>query len=83
MKALLFTSTNCKACPAMKQNLAKAGIPYDEMNVDVRENWAIAGLYRVRALPTLVVVEGGKPVESLPGSWPLPELLKLKEKRAL
>lgn len=83
MKALLFTSTNCKACPAMKRDLAKAGIPYDEMNVDVRENWAIAGLYRVRALPTLVVIDGSQPVESLTGAYPLPELLKLKERRGL
>lgn len=78
MKYLLFTSTTCHACPAMKRNLGKAGIEYDEM--DIETNKRVAGLYQVRSLPTLVITKGGKPMDSLAGVRPVPELLKLKEK---
>lgn len=83
MKALLFTSPTCKACPAMKRNLAAAGIKFDELDVNVRENWAIAGLYQVKSLPTLVVVDGWRPIESLVGAHPLLQLLHLKSRRSL
>lgn len=83
MKALLFTSPSCKACPAMKRNLAAAHIEFDELNVNEKENWSIAGLYRVKSLPTLVVVDGGRPLESLVGAQPFHALVQLKARRAL
>lgn len=84
MKALLFTGPNCKACPAMKHNLAKAEIHYDELDLSVKENQSIAGLYQVRGLPTLVVVNGGRPVDSLPaGVIPIDTLVQLKKRWAI
>jgi thioredoxin-like negative regulator of GroEL len=61
----------------MKKNLVAVGIQYDELNVDVKENWAIAGLYRVKSLPTLVVTKGGKPEESFVGVRPVRELAQI------
>ena len=79
---LLFTSNNCKACPAQKLNLNKDGIKFTEMNVDEDKHKRIAGLYHVRTLPTLVITRGGHPQESLPGVRPLAELEKIKKKYA-
>lgn len=78
MKFLLFTSSTCKACPAMKRNLATAGIHYDELNVDNSDNVEIAGTYRVRSLPTLVIIKNGVPVETILGSPPLGTLREIK-----
>lgn len=77
MKCLLFTSSTCKACPAMKHNLLAADIEYVEKNVDTLENTALAGIYRVQSLPTLVVLVNDVPVESFVGVRPIYELQQI------
>lgn len=78
MKYILFTGSSCKACPAMKRNLHAATIEYEELNVDVKENRMIAGLYQVKSLPTLVVVNDGNPQASFVGVRPVVELVQIK-----
>ncbi len=80
MKYLLFTGTTCKACPQMKRNLAEVGIKYDEMNVDVAENWARAGECHVKMLPTLVLMHEGQPLTSFVGVRPVRELVQILER---
>jgi thioredoxin-like negative regulator of GroEL len=80
MKYLLFTSNTCKACPQMKQNLSRAGIKYDEFNVNERHNAKIAAMYLVKSLPTLVVTHGGKPLDTVVGLVPVSHLVKFREK---
>lgn len=80
MKYLLFTGPTCKACPAMKRNLAVAGIQYDEHSMDVEENCRVAAVYFVTALPTLVLVKDGKAHMTLPGARPVFELKEIKRR---
>jgi len=80
MKFLLFTSSTCSACPAMKNNLKKAGIECLELDVDYSHNRAIAKGNYVRSLPTLVIVEDGKHIQSFAGVYPVSELVKIKER---
>jgi thioredoxin-like negative regulator of GroEL len=80
MKFLLFSGSHCKNCPAMKKNLETVGIAYDEISTDTKTGAMMSGVMHVRALPTLVITKGGKPIESFPGVRPLDELEKIKRK---
>lgn len=77
MKCLLFTSATCRACPAMKRNLQAAEIKFEEKNVDSVEGCALAGSYRVKSLPTLVILSNGAPVESFVGVRSTRELIQI------
>jgi thioredoxin-like negative regulator of GroEL len=77
MKCLLFTSSSCKACPQMKLNLKAAEIEFVEMNVDTLEATTLAGSYRVKSLPTLVILVSDTPVESFVGVRPVYELQQI------
>lgn len=77
MTCILFTSATCRACPAMKHNLWKADIPFEEKNVDSVEGCALAGSYRVKSLPTLVILSNGEPVESFVGVRSTHELVQI------
>jgi thioredoxin-like negative regulator of GroEL len=80
MKYLLFSGKHCKNCPTMKKNLDTIGIKYEEISTDEPKGTMMSGVYHVRALPTLVITRGGKPIESFPGVRPLDELEKIKKK---
>lgn len=80
MKYLLFTSPTCKACPAMKRNLAAAGLEYDEHSIDVEANRRLASTYFVTALPTLVLVKDGKAHMTLQGARPVFELEEIRRR---
>ena len=77
MKCLLFTGSTCRACPQMKKNLRAAGIEFEEKVVDELEACALAGSYRVRSLPTLVILVRAVPVESFVGVRPVHELKQI------
>ena len=77
MKCILFTSASCKACPAMKRNLAEAGIEFEEKNVDSVDGCAKAGSCRVKSLPTLVIMSNDVPVESFVGVRSVRELVQI------
>ena len=60
MKVIVFSSSWCSKCGPYKEQLKKAGIEFD--SVDVDENMEMAASYRVHGLPTTVieVTEGGE-----------------------
>ena len=53
MKIIVFSSSWCSKCPPYKEQLKKAGIEFD--SVDVDENMEMAASYGVRGLPTTVI----------------------------
>jgi thioredoxin-like negative regulator of GroEL len=67
-KILRFTASWCGPCKALAANLeiANVGIPIEVVDIDVYED--IAGEYRIRSVPTLVMLEDEKEVKRLTGA---------------
>ena len=53
MKVIVFSSSWCSKCSPYKEQLKKAGIEFDPIDVD--ENMEMAASYGVRSLPTTVI----------------------------
>ena len=76
MKTLIFTGKNCKACKIVKHELATAGIPYIELDVESHEYVEAAGgsgvdlqqRWKILNLPTVVKVVKGQPANRWVGS---------------
>jgi thioredoxin-like negative regulator of GroEL len=81
-KYLLFTGEKCTKCGPMKERLYKAAIKFENISTDVKSGAMMAGMYKVMCLPTLVVIKGGKPMESFPGLLPMSVIEKIKDKYA-
>ena len=60
MKVIVFSAAWCSKCSPYKEQLKKAGIEFD--SVDVDEKMETATSYGVRGLPTTVIeaTEGGE-----------------------
>ena len=80
MRVVLFTSKNCKACPAMKANLKKAEIPFSEVDVESKTGLVKAAQLRIMHLPTLFLFDNDIPIKSFMGALPFSEVMKIKNK---
>lgn len=54
MKVKVFSMEGCSGCVVVKNTLNQKGIPFEEIDIFERED--LASQYRVRTLPTTVVV---------------------------
>lgn len=53
MKVIVFSSSWCSKCSPFKEQLKKAGIEFESIDVD--EKMEVANAYGVRGLPTTVI----------------------------
>lgn len=65
MYYLLFTSQNCKSCPAMKENVRSLNLGHFEFSVDTPEGAKLAQEFHIMSLPTLVATWNKEPVGEL------------------
>lgn len=77
MKQILyFTASWCGPCrmlgPIMES--VKGQVNYSKLDVDVEQDLAVK--YKVRSVPTLVLIENGVEKNRLVGVHPSPEILK-------
>lgn len=74
-KVIVFSATWCANCNAQKQKLTQAGIEYEVVDVD--KEMQKAREFKVRSLPTTVIVEGDTIVRQLTGITNTEEVKKL------
>ena len=74
-KVIVFSATWCTNCNAQKQKLTQAGIEYEVVDVD--KEMQKAREFKVRSLPTTVIVEGDTIVKQLTGITNTEEVEKL------
>ena len=74
-KVIVFSATWCANCNAQKQKLTQAGIEYEVVDVD--KEMQKAREFKVRSLPTTVIVEGNTIVKQLTGITNTEEVKKL------
>ena len=74
-KVVVFSATWCTNCNAQKQNLTQAGIEYEVVDVD--KEMQKAREFKVRSLPTTVIVDGATIVKLLTGITNTEEVKKL------
>lgn len=79
-KYILFTGKHCPGCKAMKLNLDKCGINYTEYSTDEKKGSAESAKYHVRSIPFLVVVDKKGKISTFPGSLPIAEIIKIKDR---
>lgn len=76
-KVIVFSATWCANCNAQKQKLTQAGIEYEVVDIDVDEEMQKAREFKVRSLPTTVIVDGDTIVKQLIGITNTEEVKKL------
>ena len=66
-KILRFTASWCGPCKALALNLeaASVDIPIEVVDIDVFED--IAGEYKIRSVPTLVMLEDDQEIKRMTG----------------
>lgn len=65
MKILKFYSSTCGPCRALENNLSKAHISHESINVE--ENEVAVSEYEITAVPTVIVLKEGKEVDRFHG----------------
>lgn len=75
---MIFAASWCGPCKSLKQTISGSTLPVtDIQTIDVDESPELAKEYGVRGVPTVFVVEDGKPVRSKTGAMTLEQLLTL------
>lgn len=74
-KVIVFSATWCTNCNSQKLKLTQAGIEYEVVDVD--KEMQKAREFKVRSLPTTVIVEGNTIVKQLTGITNTEEVEKL------
>ena len=72
-----FSAKWCGPCRAMEPGLQELETDPDfppVLRIDVEEEEAIAALYQVRAMPTLMLFAGGEPIKTQVGALSLGQL---------
>lgn len=61
MKLLKFSSESCSPCKALSKTLNEMTVPFPVQEVNVDSESELARMYKVRSVPTLILVdqEGG------------------------
>ena len=75
---ILFVGSHCPACATMKANMAKAGITYDEAEINSMDGFVKGLAYWITSVPTLAVFIDGKLDSTYVGAYPVSELEKIK-----
>lgn len=75
MKIIKVFSESCGPCKVLEKNLAEAGIEHESVNVDSEEGDLIVDKYKIRAVPTLLIVdEEGDLLDKRVGILTIPQL---------
>ena len=71
-EVLYFYGTNCPVCKTMAPFIDEAGEEFEGRvplkKVDTAENRALAGKYRVMAVPTTIAISGGEEITRVVGA---------------
>lgn len=73
-KILRFSAEWCQPCKMLAKNIDAAGITLPIEYIDVDEQGDLAAQYKIRGVPTLVLVEGGQEVKRVSGVKSVDEL---------
>ena len=73
-KILRFSAEWCQPCKMLAKNIDAAGITLPIEFIDVDEQGDLAAQYKIRGVPTLVLVEGGQEVKRVSGVKTVDEL---------
>lgn len=60
VEILVFSAPWCAACKTLKNKLQMKGVVYEEIDVDDPENESLVVAYKVRSLPTTIVLKDGE-----------------------
>lgn len=58
MKLIKIYSKTCGPCKVLEKNLVESGVKYDSVDVASAEGEDLTETYGVRAVPTLLLVDG-------------------------
>jgi len=70
---VMFTGSQCPSCKTLKNKIGK--LPYEELNIESKENMLKASKYHVTALPTTILFKDNLPMKSFMGDVGLQPLL--------
>ena len=73
-KILRFSAEWCQPCKMLAKNIDLAGIALPIEYVDVDEQGDLAAQYKIRGVPTLVLLEAGQEVKRVSGVKTVDEL---------
>lgn len=62
VEILVFSASWCSACKTLKNKLQMKGVVYEEIDVDDPENESLVVAYKVRSLPTTIILKDGEVV---------------------
>lgn len=62
VEILVFSAPWCAACKTLKNKLQMKGVGYEEIDVDDPENESLVVAYKVRSLPTTIILKDGEVV---------------------
>ena len=73
-KILKFSASWCQPCKMLAKNLENANltIPVEEVDIDEKTDMSVE--YKIRGVPTLVMLEDGKEVKRVSGVKSVDEL---------
>ena len=73
-KILKFSASWCQPCKMLAKNLetAKLSVPVEEIDIDEKTDMSVE--YKIRGVPTLVMLEDGKEVKRVSGIKSVDEL---------
>ena len=66
-QVIRFTASWCQPCKALAMILAEVDTTVPIQTVDIDENKELAIQYRVRSVPTLVMIEDNKEIKRMTG----------------
>ena len=66
-KILKFSATWCQPCKMLAKNLEQAQLSVPVEEIDVDEKGDLSAEYKIRGVPTLVMLEAGKEVKRMSG----------------
>ena len=73
-KILKFSASWCQPCKMLAKNLetAKLSVPVEEIDIDEKTDMSVE--YKIRGVPTLVMLEDGKEIKRVSGVKSVDEL---------
>lgn len=66
-KILKFSATWCQPCKMLAKNLEQAQLTVPVEEIDVDEMGDLSAEYKIRGVPTLVMLESGKEIKRVSG----------------
>ena len=67
MKIVKIFSKTCGPCKVLEKNLQLSKIPYESVDIETSEGEEYADKYNIRALPTLLLLDGDELKDSVTG----------------